>query len=221
MKKFLAGIVLVFAITTTVFAADDVSKASLSLGFSFPLNYNLRPADTSIDYERYSSFGINFAFRFVLGLPFGFYADGNLYFPYSHKIIMGDTEYRYDLSDISVVGIDGQFGVYSVLVNLGRFAVPFGGGLHLNYQGVGYKNVGVGQPDSQSVFSVGIGGWANAELQLTEKVTLYGGVRLDYDFWQRQKTETKVSTNGKKIATESGLSSTLFVVPVVGVIIRF
>ncbi len=221
MKKIIFAVAAFFSLATAAFAADDVSKGSFSIGFSFPQVYNLRPADKDIDSERYSGFGINFALRGVVGLPFGLYVDGNLYFPYAHKIKMGDVEYRYDLSDVRVVGIEGQLGVYSVLLNTGRFALPFGGGLHLNYQDTSYKSVSVGQPDSQSVFSVGFGGWINAELQVTEKFTLYGGLRLDYDFWQRQKTETKVSANGTRVSTESGMSSMLFVIPVLGVIIRF
>ena len=221
MKKIILAAAALFSFATAAFAADDLSKGSFSIGLSFPQVYNLKPADKDIDSERYSAFGINFALRGVVGLPFGLYVDGNLYFPYAHKITMGDVEYRYNLNDVTVVGIEGQLGVYSVLLNTGRFALPFGGGLHLNYQDTTYKNVGIGQPDSQSVFSLGFGGWINAELQLTEKFTLYGGLRLDYDFWQRQKTETKVSSNGTKVSTKSGMSSTLFLIPVLGAIIRF
>ena len=221
MKKIIAVLVVAFALATSAFAADDASKISFSLGISFPQIFNLNPADKNIDSERYSAVGFNFAARFVLGLPFGFYADGNVYVPYSQRIVTGDVEYRYDLSDVKVVGFDGQLGIYSVLVNVGKFLLPFGAGVHLNYQGTTYKNVKVGEPDNQSVFSFGVGGWVNAELQLTEKFSLYGGLRLNYDFFQRLKTETKISEKAIQVVAKSGLSSMLFVTPVFGAVIRF
>lgn len=221
MKKFFLSVIVAVALASAVFAADDVSKASFSIGFSFPQIYNLNTADKNIDSEKYSAFGLNLAFRTVIGLPFGIYFDGNLYFPYAHKITMDDVEYRYDLKDANLWGIEGQIGVYSVLLNTGRFALPFGGGIHLNFQGTDYKNSATNKPNSQTVFSFGVGGWINAELQVTEKFTLYGSLHLDYDFWQRIKTETKISSNGTKISTESGMSSMLFLIPIVGAIIRF
>ena len=221
MKRIIAVLVVAFALAASAFAADDASKITFNLGISFPQIYNLKPADKEIDSERYSAVGFNFAVRFVVGLPFGFYADGNVYVPYSQRIITGDVEYRYDLSDVKVVGFDGQLGIYSVLVNAGRFQLPFGAGIHLNYQGTTYKNVKIGEPDSQSIFSFGAGVWANAELQLTEKFALYGGLRLNYDFFQRLKTETKISERAIQVVAKSGLSSMLFITPVFGAVIRF
>lgn len=221
MKKFITALTLLLSFAGTAFAANDFSTASVSIGFALPQFYNLRPADNNIDYERHSAFALNFALRGVVGLPFGLYLDGNLYVPYSHKITMGDVEYRYDLSNVRVIGIEGQLGLYSVLLNTGRFGLPFGAGLHLNYQDTDYKNPSVSEPSSQSVFSLGAGAWINAEFQLTEKVAIYGGLRLSYDFWQRQKTETKVSSNATKVNTSTGMSSMLVVIPMFGAVIRF
>ena len=221
MKKIISAVGMALLLAVAAFAADDVSSGAFSLGISFPQIYNLNTADDAIDSEKYSAFGINFSIRGVVGLPFGLYADGNLYFPYAHKITIGNTEYSYDMGDGSLWGIEGQFGLYGVLLNTGRFLIPFGGGLHLNY---GRTNVD-GNPDvTQSTFSFGVGGWINAEFTLTEKVTLYGGIKLDYDFFQRLSTEHKTqfdTVTRTERQTEAGIASTLFVVPVLGVIFRF
>ena len=218
MKKNLLVVAVMALFSSAVFAANDASSGALSFGFSFPQIYNMNTADSNIDSEKYSAFGINFALRGTFNLPFGLYADGNLYFPYAHKITIDDIEYNYNMKDGSLWGIEGQFGLYSVLFNTGRLLVPFGGGLHLNY---GKTSVD-GNPDvTQSNFSLGIGGWANLELQLTEKVTLYGGIRLDYDFWQRLKTKTKLNNTASKESTTTGMVSNLFLIPVFGAVVRF
>ena len=218
MKKIISVMALVLGLATMAYAANDASSGAFSFGFSFPQIYNMNTAGKDIDSEKYSCFGINFALRGAIGLPFGLYLDGNLYFPYAHKITMDDTEYNYDMSNNKCWGIEGQIGIYSVLLNSGRFLLPFGGGLHLNYA----KSEVNGNPDiTQGTFSLGVGGWMNAEFQLTEKVTLYAGLRLDYDFWQRMSVNTKVGTNASKTSTNSGAVSNLFLIPVVGMVIRF
>lgn len=213
------------SLASFAFSANDVSAGAIHFGMAFPQIFNLKPSTENADSESYSAWGFNFGGRMVVGLPFGFYADGTLYFPYSYKIKEDNTTTKYSLNDsnTSFWGIGGQLGIYSVAVNSGRFLLPFGAGLHLNYLSATYDKTSTIEY-SQSAFSLGIGAWTNAEFTLTDKITLYGGLRLDFDFFDFVSYDETVKTGSVSKVTstsDSSIVSKLFLTPVFGAIIRF
>ncbi len=229
MKKILA-VFFTALLSFSAFAVQDYSQLSLYFGLSFPQIYNLNTTKTDsdgneADSESYSGFGLNFGGRMALdGSELGVFMDGNWYFPYSYQVKYGNTTDSYKVDESNTFwGIEGTFGAYYVLLNAGALVVPVGAGLHLNYINNDTKYSST-VSSSDSAFSVGVGGFINAELQLSRNMALFGSLHLNYDFWQKVSSETKIDYGTfTRTTTESDSSSIaeLYVEPVIGLMWRF
>lgn len=240
LKKIFAISIIAVALGTTAFAAEDASKASLSIGLSFPQVFNLRPQGTTftgedIDSERYSSFGINLGARMELSsLPIGLLADIDIYWPLTYKQETSRYIDTYDLKSggHTFWGIDGILGVYYPLVGTDFFTLPVGFGLHLNY--LNRKiDAGLADKDEGLLFSMGLGLVLNAEFAVSNSFSIYGGVRVCWDFFaysknthpagSSYKTSTGITVTRTEKNTEknAGGTSMIYLTPAVGVVFRF
>ena len=229
MKKILA-VIFCALLSASTFAATDYSLLSLYLGLGFPQIYNLNTSTVNeegekADSESYSSVSLNFGGRApIAASDLGFFIDGNFYAPYSYQVRWGNTTDTYKTDDSNKFwGIEGTFGPYIVLVNLGLLVVPVGAGLHLNYIS-NETETSYSTTYSISSFSLGAGAFANAELNLGNGMAIYASLHLNYDFWERSSRETKTTYNNHTRSvkeTDRSAIAELFVEPIFGVMWRY
>lgn len=229
MKKILA-VVFCALLSATTFAATDYSALSLYLGLSLPSIYNLNTTTKNeqgetADSEAYLGVGFDFGGRAPLADgQAGIFLDGNFYAPYSYQVRWGNATDTYKTDDTNKFwGIEGTFGPYFTLVNLGVLVIPVGAGLHLNYIS-NETEITASTSYSTSMFSIGAGAFANAELNLGNGMAIFASLHLAYDFWGHTARETKTTYNNHTRSvrdTDSSVIAQLFVEPVFGVMWRF
>ena len=225
IKKIFATLFLACA-GFGLFAAEDVGRGSVYAGLALPQTYDFTAAEKDgVDSEAYFSWGINFGLRLpIQGLTGGFFLDSNWYTPYSYRIKEGSTETTFKSTDFEDAwGLDGLIGADFVLVNTGFLIIPVGVGAHVNY----FRNKLDGDDDSyikESALLLGLGGFVNAELAITQKINLYAGLRASFDFFQKTKLENAVDMGDKVVSDTKNSSSgvsVINIVPAIGAIFRF
>lgn len=234
-KKFFVSMILA-CLAGAAFAAEDISTFSLKLGVSFPQIFNLRPAETNVKSTQYSSWGINFGARGNLG-SFGIFADGNFYFPFSYKMkyevssggqtITYTEKYKIGKDLSSCWGVEGILGVYTVLLNTGRLTIPVGGGIHLGYSKSDFSSSAASRDETSNVFGMGLGGFVNLEFSLTDRIAIFAGLTLNFDFYEKTwyKQTTVINGTPRTVTvsekSDSDACSKLWVNPAVGVVFHF
>ncbi len=230
MKKIMTFIIAAFFGATAMFAAEDAGKASFNVGVSVPQVFNYNPANRNIDVECYNSWGINAGFRVPIAQnKIGFFVDGNFYSPYAYNARKsGVTNTINNNWNNRMFGIDGMFGAYTVLVSDSKLVIPVGIGPNFNFAKVQKDIKHSDNRYSMSELSLGIGLFVNAEIKVSDSVSLYGGVRGAYDFFQHTyyrvyNKETNTTNAPAKTNADNyhNWVNEIVVAPVVGLVFRF
>lgn len=209
-------LIAAFVANFLAFAAS-ASEQAFSAGISLPCITNDYFFD-EYDKVRINAVGLNLLYR---KLPddkkYGFFLNADIFLPYSKTFIVDENHTEsMNLSDYKYFfGMDFLGGIYTNVFSEGIINIPVGAGLH--FDAVMSKEKDKYFSYKESVYTVGLGAWANFEMNPSEKIGVYAGAKLNYDFYY------KISGKGKglKDASDSGNCSGFSVIPAIGVIVKF
>lgn len=214
MKK----IFFAFLISLSLFSAhamSDFSNKTFCAGISFPvINNDYKLA--AFDSMRLNAVGVNLNYRNMNDyMKIGIFLNSDIYMPYS-KVIIWDEKYQTttNLSDYEYFfGTDILAGIYTVLFRDGTFNFPIGAGFHLDGFISKQKNNEV--VIKESVYTVGLGAWANAEINLSKRFGVYAGGKVIYDFYYKLNNKATVTT------INDGSCRCFAIIPAIGALWRF
>lgn len=214
MKKIFFAFLILFSVAG-IFAAEDVSDSTLNVGIAFPYmkhDYKINGEDSI----KLFGTGIDFNYRRRnSGYSFGFFMDANIFFPLYKTVNLSDkTTASKNLSDYEYFfGVDALAGVYKVVFSSKDITVPAGIGIHLD--GYTSKLSENSYSIKESAYTMGIGGWTNYEINLSDNVGVFAGIKVIYDFYYKMKN------TGVSSGSSSGKCDAWSFVPTVGAAIRF
>lgn len=214
MKKIFFTFLFLFSLAG-IFAAEDVSDSTLNIGIAFPYmnhDYKISGEDSITLFGT----GIDFNYRHHNeGYSFGFFMNANIFFPLYKTVNLSDqTTKSKNLSDYDYFfGVDALAGVYKVFFSSKDITVPVGIGIHMD--GYTSKLAENSYSIKENAYTMGIGGWTNYEINLSDKIGAYAGIKIIYDFYY------KIKNSGVSNESSSGNCNAWSVVPAVGAAIRF
>lgn len=209
MKKIFFAFLFLIS-SAGIFAASDFSNSTLSAGLAFPYmkhDYKISGEDSVTLF----GMGLNLNYRHQNeGFSYGFFIDSDIYFPtYKTVNLSNSKSATVNFSDYDYFfGVDALAGVYKVLYFNGGAFVPAGIGIHLN--GYTSKLEENSYSLKESVYTMGIGAWANYEINLSKKFGVFAGIKVIYDFYYKMKN------TGASSDSSSGACNAWQVVPAVG-----
>lgn len=214
-KRFFVILFLFFFAGIFAFSVSDYSTSTLNVGIAFPYkkhDYKISGQDSVTLFGA----GLDLNYRQQLkNFPFGFFIDSNVYFPLSKTVNISDTQTTTkNISDYDYFfGVDALGGIYKVLYKSKDFVFPLGLGIHLD--GYTSKLTESDYSIKESVYTMGLGCWANCEINLSKKIGAFAGVKFVYDFYYKMKN------SGTSSESNSGSCNAFSVVPAVGVAYHF
>lgn len=193
-----------------IFAVSDFSSSTLSVGLAFPYMKH----DYKIDGEdsvTLFGMGLNLNYRHQNEeFSYGFFVDSDIYFPAYKTVNLSNSESATkNVSDYDYFfGVDALAGVYKVLHSSEGMVIPAGIGIHIN--GCTSKLSENSYSIKESVYTMGLGVWANYEVNVSNKFGFFAGIKVIYDFYHQMKN------SGIKSDSSSGICNAWQVVPAVG-----
>ncbi len=210
MKRLFLTAVL-FLASVSVFAFSDFSDSTLSVGIAFPYlkhDYKISGQDSVTLFGT----GIDLNYRHQNeGYTYGLFFDSNVFFPAYRTVNVSESEsVTKNFSEYDYFfGVDALAGVYKVIFSSDGCVVPVGIGFHLD--GYTSKISESGYSSKESVYTLGLGAWANYEVNVSDRFGVFAGIKVIYDFYCR------MSATGNYSGSSSGNCKALTVVPSVGV----
>lgn len=214
MKKIFF-VFLFFASLFCASASSDYYSKNLCFGISFPFVNNDYFLENS-DSVKLDAIGINLNYRRMKDtMKIGLFLDADIFMPYTKTLIIDEkTQTTTKLSDYEYFfGTDIVAGIYTVLFRNDSISLPFGVGLHLD----GYisKQKYESTIIKESVYTVGIGGWLNFEVDISRKFGVYAGSKFVYDFYYKLNNKATLTT------VQDGKCKGFTFVPAVGLVWHF
>lgn len=214
MKKILFILALIIS-AGAAFASGDYSNTTFSAGISFPYmkhDYKISGEDSITLFGT----GLKLNYRHQNeGFSYGLFLDSDIYIPTYKTVNLSGTEtvtknaFNYDY----FFGIDVLAGVYKVLYRSGEVLVPAGIGIHLD--GYTSKLSEDSASVTERICTMGLGAWANYEVNVSEKFGVFAGIKVVYDFYYR------MTNNGSSDDSTSGNCKAWAVTPAAGVAFHF
>ena len=214
MKKTFSLLLLFFCFFSAS-AMSDFSDHSFCFGFSFPYMRHDYKLD-SMDTVTLNGIGINLNYRNMRDtMKIGLFLDADIFVPFSKTVALDEknmtttkiSDYKY------FFGIDALAGIYTVLFRDGSFTIPVGGGFHI--EGFTSKQEQKDLTIKESVYTIGIGVWANIEANISKYFAIYFGTKVIYDFYYNMSYKASISES------QNGICTCFSVIPALGVIWRF
>lgn len=214
MKRIIFALLFLFTFSG-IFAISDFSNSTLSVGIAFPYmkhDYKIENEDSITLFGT----GVDLNYRHQNeGFSYGLFINASLYFPAYKTVNLSDSKTTSkNVSDYDYFfGIDTLAGVYKVLHRSEGVVIPAGIGIHLD--GYANKLSENGYSVTERVYTMGIGGWANYEVNVSEKFGVFAGIKVIYDFYHQMKN------SGAASCSDSGTCNAWAVIPAVGAAFHF
>lgn len=214
MKKIFFA-VLIFLSVFSVSAMSDFSNRTFCAGLSFPYfrhDYKIDGMDT----VTLNGIGLNLNIRNMRDeMKLGLFLDSDIFMPFSKTIAIDEKNMKTTkISDYDYFfGIDALAGIYTVLFRDATFNIPVGLGFHIDgfISKQKYDDILI----KETVYTLGIGGWLNFEINLSKRFGVYAGTKIIYDFYYKLNNKATIST------IHDGSCSCFAVIPAIGVLWRF
>lgn len=214
MKKIFFAVLLCVSIFSAG-AMSDFAGRTFCAGLSFPyMRHDYRIS--GMDAVTLSGIGLNLNYRQMREeMKIGLFLDSDLFMPFSKTVALDEristtthfSDYDY------FFGIDVLVGIYTVLFRDETFNFPIGAGFHLDgfISKQSYEELII----KESVYTLGLGGWLNAEIIVTKRLGMYAGAKVLYDFYYKLNNKAATTT------AQDGRSRCFSLIPAVGFLWRF
>ncbi|MBQ8013042.1 MAG: hypothetical protein IJ257_01415 [Treponema sp.] len=214
MKKIFFALMF-FLCVFSVNAMSDYSNKTFCLGLSFPYMWHDYKSE-DMDAVTLHGIGLNLNYRNMNdNMKIGLLVNADIFMPLSKTIAVDEntmtTTYLKDYDYF--FGLDMLVGIYTVFFKNGDINIP--AGLGFNLDGFISKQKYGDTIVNESVYTLGVGLWANVEINISKNMGVYFGSKFVYDFYHKLSNKAVVTTN------HDGLSNCFSVIPAMGVLWHF